>query len=150
MSIKKIVMLATLIYFCTSAYVASSQYSRHAKTDARGRKVVKKIIKNEQDTKNSDNSEKIASSQETDKSFALPELDIKVPEILDNTTTYTPLYRTVISNLKDNIKYYHHNFMQTYAIKFGAAYAFAWYYYYDLLYEKLGIFFKKYSTIDTK
>ena len=66
-------------------------------------------------------------------------------EVLKNLENKNSIYWETIFNLQNNISSYYHNFIKTYSMKFATAYGLVWYYFYDLLYDKLGIFYIKYS-----
>lgn len=68
-----------------------------------------------------------------------------MPDILKDPSKYTAQYRSTTSTLSDNLEFYYKNFMHQYSVRFSMTYTILFYYYYDLLYDKFGLFFNKYS-----
>lgn len=77
--------------------------------------------------------------------FGLSSNDIELPEILKDPSAYTDIYNNMVGTLDNNVQYYYRNYMHQYSIKFSSAYGLTWYYYYDLLYDKIKWFFPKYE-----
>lgn len=70
---------------------------------------------------------------------------IELPDILQNHPKYFSQFTNLAESVNNRIKKYHHEFIGMYIVKFVTVYVTLLYYYYDLLFEKIGIFFTKYK-----
>ena len=70
---------------------------------------------------------------------------IAMPDILLNEAKYFGKYNELVESTNNNMKAYHQEVIGNYLTKFVFVYLTIWYYYYDMLYEKVGIFFNKYK-----
>ena len=75
---------------------------------------------------------------------------IILPDILNNHAKSFGQFTNLATSVDNRIKRYHHEFIGMYIVKFVSVYVTLLYYYYDLLFEKIGIFFRKYNHEKSK